>query len=166
MQSAQCHTPSHEAHLSYRCVWPWSQHRRSLSHTDPARFAVTVTRRHALSLRALTQPGIHCHTGTQPQTCAVIHRHTETYAFFCSLGWKGTPGATVSILLPLDTTTSLGPDRGGFFFFNKFIYLFLAVLGLCCCLRAFSSCGEQGLLFVVVCGLLIAVASPAAEHEL
>ena len=32
--------------------------------------------------------------------------------------------------------------------------------------RAFSSCGEQGLLFVVVCGLLIAVASLVVEHEL
>ena len=28
------------------------------------------------------------------------------------------------------------------FFFNKFIYLFLAVLGLRCCARAFSSCGK------------------------
>ena len=49
-----------------------------------------------------------------------------------------------------------------------FIYLFLAVLGLHCCVQvwAFSSCGEWGLLFVVVCGLLIAVASLVAEHRL
>ena len=41
-----------------------------------------------------------------------------------------------------------------FFFLNKFIYLlFLAVLGLRCCTRAFSSCGKQGLLFVAVRGL-------------
>ena len=53
-----------------------------------------------------------------------------------------------------------------FFFFNKFIYLFLAVLGLRCCTRAFSSCGEQGLLLVAVHGLLIAVASLVAEHGL
>ena len=56
------------------------------------------------------------------------------------------------------------------FFKNKFIYfflfLFLAVLGLCCCVRAFSSCGERGLLFVAVCGLLIAVASLVSEHGL
>ena len=45
------------------------------------------------------------------------------------------------------------------FLINLFIYLFLAVLGLCCCAQAFSSCGERGLLFVVVRGLLIAVAS-------
>ena len=54
------------------------------------------------------------------------------------------------------------------FFKNIFIYLFLAALGLCCCAQAFSSCGEQGLLFVVVHGLLIAVASlvAVAEHGL
>ena len=51
-------------------------------------------------------------------------------------------------------------------FVYLFIYLFLAVLGLRCCARAFSSCGEQGLLFAVVRGLLIAVASPVAEHGL
>ena len=51
-------------------------------------------------------------------------------------------------------------------FFNKCIYLFLAGLGLHCCARAFSSCGEQGLLFVAVHGLLIAVASLVAEHGL
>ena len=53
-----------------------------------------------------------------------------------------------------------------------FIYLFfgcvgsflcVCVLDLCCCTQAFSSCGERGLLFVVVRGLLIVVASPAAE---
>ena len=47
-----------------------------------------------------------------------------------------------------------------------FIYLFLAALGLRCCARAFSSCGEWGLLFVVVRGLLTAVASLVAEHGL
>ena len=34
-----------------------------------------------------------------------------------------------------------------FCFFLKihlFIYLFMAALGLCCCVRAFSSCGERG----------------------
>ena len=39
------------------------------------------------------------------------------------------------------------------------MYLFLAVLGLDCCTWNFSSCSEQGLLFVVVLGLLTAVAS-------
>ena len=50
--------------------------------------------------------------------------------------------------------------------FIYFIYLFLAVLGLRCCVRAFSSCSEWGLLFVAVRGLLIAVASLAVEHGL
>ena len=51
-----------------------------------------------------------------------------------------------------------------FFYINLFIYL--AVWGLCCCARAFSSCSERGLLFVAVRGLLIAVASLVAEHGL
>ena len=42
----------------------------------------------------------------------------------------------------------------------------LAVLGLRCCAQAFSSCGEQGLLFVAVRGLLTAVASLVVEHGL
>ena len=49
-----------------------------------------------------------------------------------------------------------------YIFLNLFIlciYLFLAVLGLHCCARAFSSCSEHGLLFVAVHRLLIAVAS-------
>ena len=55
----------------------------------------------------------------------------------------------------------------GFFgFFHIFIYLCLAALGLCCCAQALSSCGERGLLSVVVRGPLIAVASPVAEHGL
>ena len=52
------------------------------------------------------------------------------------------------------------------FFLRFYLFLFLAALGLRCCVQAFSSCGEQGLLFVVVRGLLIAVASPASEHGL
>ena len=47
-----------------------------------------------------------------------------------------------------------------------FIYLFLAALGLRCCVGALSSCGEWGLLFIAVHGLLIAVASLVVEHGL
>ena len=47
-----------------------------------------------------------------------------------------------------------------------FIYLSLAVMGLRCCMEAFSSFGEWGLLFLVVCRLLIVVASLVAEHGL
>ena len=49
---------------------------------------------------------------------------------------------------------------------NVFIYLFLAALGPRCCVWAFSSCGERGLLFIVLHRLLIAVASLVAEHGL
>ena len=39
-------------------------------------------------------------------------------------------------------------------------------MGLCCCARAFSSCGERELLFVEERGLLTAVTSLVAEHGL
>ena len=49
---------------------------------------------------------------------------------------------------------------------NSFYCFFFggAVLGLCCCAQAFTSCGERGLLFVGVRGLLIVVASLVVEH--
>ena len=56
-----------------------------------------------------------------------------------------------------------------FFFFNfwvLFIYLFMAVLGLRFCVRAFSSCGKWGPLFIAVRGPLIIAASLVAEHRL
>ena len=62
-----------------------------------------------------------------------------------------------------------------FFFLNKwsyihsfflFIYLFLAVLGLRFCARAFSSCSKRGPLFIAVCGPLTIAASLVAEHRL
>ena len=42
------------------------------------------------------------------------------------------------------------------------LMFFLAAPGLCCCMQAFSSCGERGLLFVAVRELLIVVASLVA----
>ena len=45
-------------------------------------------------------------------------------------------------------------------------HFFLVALGLCCWVPAFPSCSEWGLLFFVVCGLLIAVASLIAQHGL
>ena len=51
-----------------------------------------------------------------------------------------------------------------FLFFKK-IY-FLIEVGLCCCTWAFSRCGERGLLFTVVLGLLTAVASLIVGHQL
>ena len=51
-------------------------------------------------------------------------------------------------------------------FKKLFIYLLLAELGLCCCSWAFSSCSKWGLLFVVVHGILIAVASLVMECRL
>ena len=50
------------------------------------------------------------------------------------------------------------------FFFLIFIYLFLAELGLHCCVQVFSSCGERGYCLVVVRKLLVLVASLVAHR--
>ena len=52
------------------------------------------------------------------------------------------------------------------FYTLTFFRLFLAVLGLCCCVWAFSSGSGWRLFFVAACGLLIMVASFVAEHRL
>ena len=81
----------------------------------------------------------------------------------------------LSVPLPLGGLPSWGTDTESsslmfifkiYIFIYLFVYLFMAALGLCCCVRAFSSCGERGLLFVAVRGLLIVVASLVAEHRL
>ena len=46
------------------------------------------------------------------------------------------------------------------------LFIYLIALGLCCCAQAFSSRGEQGLLFIAARRLLIAVVSLVAEHRL
>ena len=94
----------------------------------------------------------------------VIIQWTQLY-------WKDCPcptvviavilGGPVCVVCPLALVSFLL-----FLLKNKFIYLFLAALGLCCWARAFSSCGEQGLLFVVVLGPLIAVVSFVVVHGL
>ena len=61
------------------------------------------------------------------------------------------------------TTGPLGKPLYVFFFFFN---LLLDALVLRCCVWAFSSCGERGLLFIAVCRLLIAVASLVVEHRL
>ena len=42
----------------------------------------------------------------------------------------------------------------------------MAVLGLCFCVRAFSSCGKWGPFLIAVRRPLIIAASPVAEHRL
>ena len=83
---------------------------------------------------------------------------------FNSLSWRasrGTGSRSATFFFPPLLKIYL------FILKNLFIYyLFLAALGLCCYAWVFSSCGEQGLLFVAVHGLLIVVASLVAEHRL
>ena len=57
-------------------------------------------------------------------------------------------------------------SAGGFKKASFFLSLFLAVLALRFCARAFPSCGERGPLLITVRGPLTVAASPAVEHKL
>ena len=85
-----------------------------------------------------------------------------------SPGWEGGDGAAKGgvWICPTRVSATTLQNPPSFFNFYKFIYLFLAALGLRCCSQAFSSCGDQGLLFVAVRRLLIVVASLVVEHGL
>ena len=74
--------------------------------------------------------------------------------YLCSIFTSPSPLCVIPLCFPLF-----------FLILFLFIYLFiyLAALGLCCCMWAFSSCIERGLLFVAVRGLLIAVVSLVAK---
>ena len=78
----------------------------------------------------------------------------------------------IRILLPSSFTWVEALRALSFFFFLTFlfvclfIYLFMAVLGLRFCARAFSSCGKRGPLLIAVRGPLTIAASLVAEHRL
>jgi len=78
----------------------------------------------------------------------------------CKVPWTEEPGGIQSV----------GLQRVGHDWITEhtFIYVCMAVLGhwVFTAARALSRCGEWGLVFVVVRGLLIAVASLIAEHGL
>ena len=88
----------------------------------------------------------------------LVGKYNYTYAckYVCNITLY------VSIHLILITTLM----KQMLFFFLIIIYLFLAVLGLCFCARAFSSRGKRGPLFIAVRGPLIIAASLVAEHRL
>ena len=83
--------------------------------------------------------------------------------------WSTVPGElmTSQFILFASQRHLCSSDSFFFFFFKyNFIYLFMAVLGLRFCARAFSSCGKWGPLFIAVRGPLTIAASPVAEHRL
>ena len=78
--------------------------------------------------------------------------------------WVRSPtsgGQSIGVSSSIQVLEIVLKDRSHLFIFNQFysLILFLAALGLRCCVQASSSCREQGLLFVEVCGLPTEVAS-------
>ena len=84
------------------------------------------------------------------------------------LQWRLLIRSTVSVTLNCNQHYILNIASPWLLFLNDFTYLFLflAVLGLCCCVWAFSSCSQRGLLFIVLPRLLTVVASHGVEHGL
>ena len=74
----------------------------------------------------------------------------------------------MNLYLPLGLNFLFPQQVSKLFFFKFFInlFLFLAVLGLRFCARAFFSCGKRGPLFIAVRGPFTVVASLVAEHRL
>ena len=85
-------------------------------------------------------------------------------------GPAGLEAASGRAVYPVPPGTS-APQQGtsvlpGLFIHLFYLFIFGCVGSSLLCAWAFSSCGERGLLFVAVLGLLIAVASLVAEHGL
>ena len=74
-----------------------------------------------------------------------------------------------SLLPPIFSARSFivsGPTLKFLIHFFLIYLLFMAVLGLRFCARAFSSCGKRGPLLIAVHGPLTIAASPVVEHRL
>ena len=82
-----------------------------------------------------------------------------------SLGWNCHSLPGVPSFLALEVSLSFLKNLFIYLFCYLFIYLWQHWVFVAAC-GSFSSCGERGLLFVVVHRLLIAVASLVAEHGL
>ena len=131
----------------------------------------TITQCHFILLKTL-HAVFRNHTYGLPLATGIMQQGPNWLLF---IQWQPENTHASALLLPFNNQPSIFGRRPPLtaqfrrskeIFLKFFIYLFLAALGFHCCARAFSSCGEQGLLFVVVRGLLIVVASLAAEHGL
>ena len=92
-----------------------------------------------------------------PRICYIFHLLNDSFVFFSS---------ALKLTSCKFTLFYLFIYLFIFYTFFKFINLFWAALDLCCCVQAFSSWGQWGLLFIAVRGLLIVVASLVQEHRL
>ena len=83
-------------------------------------------------------------------------------SFVTRWGWAISILVLTACYTELQLVENRNLDMNAFFLFTC---LFLA-LSLCCCEQTFSSRSEQGLLFIVVRGLLTPVTSLVMEHRL
>ena len=108
-----------------------------------------------------------------PLQCSCLENSMNRGAWWATAHWVAESDTTKWLTLSLSVLLlrknfavrsglSLKRIHSGLFFF-LFIYLLLVVLGLRCCVLAFSSCGKPGLFFCAVGRLLIVVVSLAAK---
>ena len=95
-------------------------------------------------------PPTSCFSQRDPR-CVPGHSNGHSYLWAGVMGIKG---------------PTLECGIGDFFLKFYLVIYFFGSVGSSCCVRAFSSCGKRGLLFVAVRGLLIAVAFLVVEHRL
>ena len=102
--------------------------------------------------------------------CSELQCNLSYFICMCFQGNRGFPFcyAKFTLFCLVYIVTPITGLVTFFFFFliNLFIYSFLAVLGLRFCVRAFSSCGKWGPLFIAMRGPLTVAASLVAEHRL
>ena len=79
-----------------------------------------------------------------PSQSAHTHTHTHSHIQILFPFFSYINGKSYYIYCSVSCSVCSTIYHGHFFFLNLFIYLFLAALGLCCCVRAFSSCSERG----------------------
>ena len=123
----------------------------------------------------VSSPALLCRTPSYPSLdCFLLSQRasrqmpgvSETPTSLCSASLHHTHLLKLNPSLAFSKKSSISTQKFSGCSTPFFYFLLLAVWGLRCCAQAFSSCGERGLLFVVVRGLLIVVASLVAEHGL
>ena len=100
----------------------------------------------------ISAKNVHIDLGSQKEKTYKIARKRDFLP--PTLTWEGTSFVQTKIWFSF-----IACSECLLFFLNLFIYLFMAVLGLRFCVRAFSSCDKRGPLFIAVRGPLTIAAS-------
>ena len=114
-------------------------------------------------MRACMHMSVHVHTCACVHNCShLLVTMTDYRIKIGERGWEEKAELSQALLCASNRHNNTLQT----YVLNLFIYLFMAVLGLRFCARAFPNCSERGPLFIAVRGPLTVAASPVAEHRL